>query len=227
MVLVFCTTRWSLGSGFVWHDSVVARFSGFRYLARGDFSFVFSTSLSGNNVTESSAGLRCLTPPDRIEGGSGNAASARHFDFCISAGGGLGSLVGAVIDELKADEVEGDSLDTADGVLEQARSTAPRSARRPASSRQATSRAEARHLNRARASWRNEQSEIRPLQQRARKRDHDHAVVLSYSGNGSTDRVSENGPCGAIVFGERLTRESEIRPQCHRIQGTTQWSQAV
>ena len=49
-------------------------------------------------------------------------------------------------------------------------------------------------------------------QQRARKRDHDHAVVPSYSGNGSTDRVSEIGPCGAIVFGERLTRESEIRP---------------
>ena len=47
----------------------------------------------------------------------------------------MGSLVGAVIDELKADEIEGDSLDTADGVLEQARSTAPRSARRPASSK--------------------------------------------------------------------------------------------
>ena len=44
----------------------------------------------------------------------------------------------------------------------QARLTAPRSARRPAS-RQATSRAGAWHLNRARASWRNEQGEIRPL----------------------------------------------------------------
>ena len=31
---------------------------------------------------------------------------------------GLGSLVGAAIDELKADEIEGDALDTADGVLE-------------------------------------------------------------------------------------------------------------
>ena len=135
----------------------------------------------------------------------------RHLDF-VSVRGGLGSLVGVAIDELNADEIEGDSLDTADGMLEQARSTAPRSARRPASSRQATSRAGAGHLNRARASWRNEQSEIRPLQQTARKRDHDHAVVPSYSGNCSTDRVSEIGPCGAIVFGERLTRESEIRP---------------
>ena len=87
--LVFRTTRWSLGSGFVWHDSAVAWFSGFRCLVRGDFSFVFSTSLSGNNVTESSAGLRCLTPPDRIEGGSGNAASVRHFDF-VSVRGGIG-----------------------------------------------------------------------------------------------------------------------------------------